>query len=199
MNGTRYRPRHIIRNAADPAIFKRKPPCALPNSPVRLISTSWSNGLVKGADTLQALSKVIDCSEFNLTFVGTQSRTFPLAQERACVSVVPPKGSEELAEFLITQDIFIAPSRQEPASNSLIEAIAVGLPVAFREEGGHPEAVGVGGVPFTTDAGLLPALREIAANYGTYASAVGAPLHRDIDSIARQYCDALRGYAPGGG
>ena len=49
----------------------------------------------------------------------------------------PPKGSEELAEFLITQDIFIAPSRQEPASNSLIEAIAVGLPVAFREEGGQ--------------------------------------------------------------
>ena len=100
---------------------------------------------------------------------------------------------------LLTQDIFIAPSRREPASNSLIEAIAVGLPVAFRNEGGHPEAVGIGGVPFTTDIELLEALREITARYTFYSSVVGEPLHRDIDSVAMQYIDVLRGTTPGGG
>lgn len=193
-----YRPRYIIRNAADPAIFQSLPPCTAGlHSPVRLVATSWSNGIYKGSDTLQALSETIDCSEFHLTFVGTRDEKFPLAEHRRCVTIKPPQDSTAVAKILSEHDIFIAASRQEPASNSLIEAIALGLPVAFRDEGGHPEAVGLGGARFETDPELLDAIRKIVANYTFYKSVVGAPLHRDIDGIARQYADVLLGYSPG--
>ena len=125
---------------------KPRPPCAAPHTPVRLIATSHANGFVKGADTLAVLSHAIDCEEFNITFIGSRSREFRLATHRPCVTVVPPQSSVEIAAALADQDIFIAASRREPASNSLVEALAVGLPVAYRDEGGHPEAVGLGGV-----------------------------------------------------
>lgn len=193
----RYRPRVLIRNAADPAIFKPRPPCAAPHTPVRLIATSHANGFVKGTDTLAALSRAIDCEEFNITFIGSRSREFRLATHRPCVTVVPPQSSVEIAAALADQDIFIAASRREPASNSLVEALAVGLPVAYRDEGGHPEAVGLGGVPFTTDDELISALRTIKERYAYFAAVVGAPLHHDIDDIARQYAAVLRGRLPG--
>ena len=194
---SRYRPRVIIRNAADPAIFKQRPPCAAPRTPMRLIATSHANGFVKGADTLAALSRAIDCEEFNITFIGSRSREFRLAPHRPCVTVVPPQSSAEIAAALAEHDIFIAASRREPASNSLVEALAVGLPVAYRDEGGHPEAVGLGGVPFKTDDELMSALRTIKERYAYFAAVVGAPLHHNIDDIARQYVAVLRGGLPG--
>ena len=194
---SRYRPRVIIRNAADPAIFKQRPPCAAPRTPMRLIATSHANGFVKGADTLAVLSHAIDCEEFNITFIGSRSRKFRLAAHRPCVTVVPPQSSAEIAAALAEHDIFIAPSRHEPASNSLVEALAVGLPVVYRDEGGHPEAVGLGGVPFQTDDELIGALRTIKERYAYFAAVVGKPLHRNIDDIARQYAAVFRGGLPG--
>ena len=89
--------------------------------------------MTKGADVLARLSRNIDCSEFVLTFIGTQTHKYPLA-DRPCVTVLPPQQSADIAVSLAEQDIFIAPSRREPASNSLVEALAVGLPVAYRDE-----------------------------------------------------------------
>ena len=40
------------------------------------------------------------------------------------------------------------PERDDPCSNALLEALACGLPAAYRDSGGHPELVGEGGLPF---------------------------------------------------
>ena len=101
--------------------------------------------------------------------------------------------------MLAAQDVYFAPSRKEPASNSLVEAIATRLPVLFRDEGGHPEMVGFGGLPFHENEDILPRLAEITHDYKVFAGVVGQPLHRDIDLIAQDYIDAFHGREPGFG
>ena len=54
---------------------------------------------------MQALSRMIDCSEFQLTFIGTMSREFPLEKNKTCVKLLSPQDSEEIAKYLLTQDI----------------------------------------------------------------------------------------------
>ncbi len=56
----------------------------------------------------------------------------PAAFER--VRVVGPLGSDALAALLRTQDVYLAPSRDDPCSNALLEALACGLPAAYRVE-----------------------------------------------------------------
>ncbi len=57
--------------------------------------------------------------------------------------------------------MYIAPSRDDPCSNALLEALACGLPAAFLASGGHPELVGDGGLPFEADEELPDVLDRL--------------------------------------
>src|SRR6266508_4330703 len=127
----------VIRNAVDPAIF-HPPETREPATSrrLRVIATSWSDNPRKGAEVLEWLDRHLDLDSYEVTFAGnTQARL-----ER--IRVVGPLGSEPLAELMRQQDLYLAPSQDDPASNALLEALACGLPAAFRRSGGHPELVG---------------------------------------------------------
>ena len=92
---------------------------------VRLVATSWSDNPRKGGDTLAWLDRNLDPARFELTFAGRA----PTAFER--VHVVGPLDSHALATLLRTQDVYLAPSCDDPCSNALLEALACGLPAAY--------------------------------------------------------------------
>jgi glycosyltransferase involved in cell wall biosynthesis len=146
----------VIPNAVDPAIFhppaNREP---LDGRRVRLIATSWSDNPRKGVDTLAWLDRNLDHARYELTFAGRP----PGAFER--VRVVGPLDSSALATLLRTQDIYLAPSFDDPCSNALLEALACGLPAAYRQSGGHPELVGEGGLGFREDEELGDVLERL--------------------------------------
>jgi len=92
--------------------------------------------------------------------------------------------------LLRAQDVYLAPSRDDPCSNALLEGLACGLPAAFLRSGGHPELVGEGGLGFD-DAEELPELfarlrRELDARRA--ASSVPA-----LADVAERYLEVLRG------
>ena len=125
----------VIPNAVDPAIFHRpdsREP--LEGRRVRLVATSWSDNPRKGGDALGWLDRNLDPMRFELTFAGRAPTPF----ER--IHVVGPLGSEALAALLRTQDAYLAPSRDDPCSNALLEALACGLPAAYRDSGGIPSS-----------------------------------------------------------
>jgi glycosyltransferase involved in cell wall biosynthesis len=134
----------VIHNAVDPSIFhppaRREP---LAGRRVRLIATSWSDNPRKGADVLAWLDQNLDWGRYEMTFAGRSAVAFDRIRT---VGAVP---SGEVAEQLRAHDIFVAGSLDDPCSNALLEALACGLPVAYRHSGGHPELVGDGGLPFT--------------------------------------------------
>lgn len=175
----------VIPNAADPAIFHRPPASESPSGRrLRVITTSWSNNPRKGADVLRWLDRNLDFDRYEVTFAGNTQSAF----ER--IRVIGPLASAPLADLLRTHDVYLAPSRDDPCSNALLEGLACGLPAAFLRSGGHPELVGEAGVGFD-DAEELPAvLARLGQELEERRAAIRVPALADV---ADRYLEILRG------
>ena len=175
----------LIPNAPDPEIFH--PPAAqtaLAGRRLRVIATSWSDNPRKGADVLEWLDRHLDEDELEVTFAGRTETKF----ER--IRVMGPLASQELAELLRAQDVYLAASRHDPSSNALLEGLACGLPAAFLRSGGHPELVGEGGLGFD-DAEELPELfARLRRELEERRAEIRVPALADVTD---RYLEVLRG------
>ncbi len=183
--GLELRNPEVIPNAVDPAIFhppERHEP--LDGRKVRLVAASWSDNRRKGAETLEWLDRNLDRTRYELTFVGRAPVRFEQAR------VVGPVGSGDVAELFRSHDVYIAPSRDDPCSNALLEALACGLPAAFLESGGHPELVGEGGLPFRDDEELPDVLDRLVEEIDVRRAAISTP---SISDVADRYLALLLG------
>lgn len=181
--GIELRAPTVIHNAVDPEIFHpaagRR---AVEERPLRLIATSWSDNPNKGADTLAWLDEHLDWSRYECTFVGRIG--IPLRNIR----IVPPLASRELAGALRAHDVYLAPSRNDPCSNALLEGLACGLPAVFLESGGHPELVGDGGLGYREPADIPALLERLQREYADRRAAISLPT---LGDVARAYLEVL--------
>jgi glycosyltransferase involved in cell wall biosynthesis len=165
----------VIPNSVDPAIFH--PPAereALEGRSLRVIATSWSDNPRKGAEILAWLDRNLDFDEFELTFAGRTQQRF----ER--IRVVEALPSDLLAELLRSQDVYLAPSRDDPCSNALLEALACGLPAVFLRSGGHPELVGDAGIGFDEPEDVPGALAQLRGELEQRRAAIRVPALADV-------------------
>ncbi len=102
---------------------------------------------------------------------------------------LPAVPSEELANLLREHDVYITASQNDPCSNAVIEALACGLPVVYRNDGGHPELVGYGGLPFSSEEEILPQLERIVTHYDMFQRLIAVPT---LDEVADTYLALLR-------
>lgn len=174
----------IIHNAVDAQIFHSRGKVPFDRSrKIRLISTSWSNNPRKGGPTYKWIEKHLDWSRFEYTFVGNVSEEF----ER--VRHVPPVSSEELSDLLRQHDIYITASRNDPCSNALIEAMACGLPALYINDGGHPELVGYGGLPFESEDEIFPQLEKLVEDYESFQRLISVS---KMEDVAAKYLTLIR-------
>jgi glycosyltransferase involved in cell wall biosynthesis len=174
----------VVPNAVDPAIFY--PPASrepLAGRRIRLIATSWSDNPRKGGETIAWLDRNVDHTRFELTFAG---RRPPVDLEH--VRVVGPFDSAALADLLRTQDVYVAPSYDDPCSNALLEALACGLPAAYRDSGGHPELVGEAGLPFGADEELGEVLERLVDELDERRASIST---HPIAWVADRYLEVL--------
>ena len=173
----------VVPNAVDPAIFH--PPAAresLEGRRVRVIATSWSDNPRKGGDALAWLDGNLDHAHYDVTFAGRASAPFEN------IRIVGPLDSQALADLLRTQDLYVAPSRDDPCSNALLEALACGLPAAYRDSGGHPELVGDGGLPFGADDELGDVLERLVLELEERRASIST---HPIAWVADRYLEVL--------
>jgi glycosyltransferase involved in cell wall biosynthesis len=175
----------VIPNSVDPSIFHRpesREPLA--GRRLRVIATSWSDNPRKGGEVLEWLDRHLDTDAYEFTFAGRTQTRF------GRIRTVQPIPSQALADLLRRHDVYLAPSRDDPCSNALLEALACGLPAAFRRSGGHPELVGEAGVGFD-DAEELPAVfSRLAAELDARRAAIRVPA---LGDVADSYLAVLRG------
>lgn len=168
--GLRFRDPRVIRNAADPRIFHARDRQPFLRGPrIRLIASSWSANVNKGADVYAYLDQHLDFSRFEFTFLGRSPVEF------RNIRVVPPAPSEAVATELRAHDVFVIASRHEPCSNALIEALSCGLPAVYLNSGSHAEIVGEGGVAFQSPEGAPAAIEQVVSDHARYASRIAAP------------------------
>jgi glycosyltransferase involved in cell wall biosynthesis len=175
----------VIRNSVDLSIFHRpqsREPLA--GRRLRVIATSWSDNPRKGGEILEWLDRNLDTDSYEFTFAGRTQRKF----ER--IRVVQPIPSEPLAELLRSHDAYLAPSKDDPCSNALLEALACGLPAAFLRSGGHPELVGEGGIGFDDAEELPEVFARLRNELDERRDAIHVPA---LAEVADRYLEVLRG------
>lgn len=92
-----------------------------------------------------------------------------------------PGDSAQVAEDLRGMDIFVLPSLAEGISNTILEAMASGLPVIATDVGGNPELIEAG------ESGALVACGDVAA--------LGTHLERYVDDHRLRLAHGARGRA----
>ena len=173
----------VVCNAADPIIFHSKDRAPFDaGRKIRLVSTSWSDNRNKGADVYAWLDEHLDWNRYEYTFIGR----LPLRPRH--VRVETPAPSARVAELLRASDLYVTASRNDPCSNSLIEALSCGLPALCLRSGGHPELMGAGGETFETAAEIPELLEKMVGKYAEYQSRIRPP---DLQDVATAYLDAL--------
>lgn len=174
----------IIMNAPDPGIFNFKDTQSFNNKEIKLIATSWSGNIRKGFDIYKFLDEHLDYDKFKMTFVGNSPIEFKN------IRWIKPVPSEKLATILKGHDIFITASRNDPCSNSLIEAIHCGLPAVAINDGGHPEIIGDAGEFFENESDVIAAIEKVAKEYKHYQAQINPPA---FDEIGHNYYEFANG------
>lgn len=132
----------VIYNGVDPKIFFPGPKKSPPTGPLKLIAVSWSDNPRKGFATLAEISRVPGVV---LSFVGR----WPESVDPQQVELLGSRRSDEIAALLRDADACVHAAIHEPCSNAIIEALATGLPVLYRNSGGNEELAGLYGVPIS--------------------------------------------------
>jgi glycosyltransferase involved in cell wall biosynthesis len=165
----------LIPNSVNPKIFYKSPPKKISQTEkIKLISTSWSGNKNKGGEIYKKIDDSLDRNRFELIFVGNCSEKLDYA------TLLPPVNSEDLAKILRECHIYITASKNDPCSNSLIEAMSCGLPVLYLDEGGHPELVQAGGMPFTDINSFKVALDELVKHYDSFQNLLTPPTANEV-------------------
>jgi glycosyltransferase involved in cell wall biosynthesis len=174
----------IIHNAVDAEIFNSHGRTEFDrNRKIRLISSSWSDNQRKGGPIYKWIERNLDWDRFDYTFVGNASENFDRIRR---IEAVP---SEELADLLRSHDIFITASQNDPCSNAVIEALACGLPVLYLNDGGHPELVSYGGLPFDNQEQIPALLDRLVEDYESFQRLITV---NKMEDVAEKYLYIIR-------
>jgi len=174
---------NVIYNAPDNSIFNTDNKGSFKSSgKIRIIATSWSGNLNKGFDVYEYLDENLDFEKYEFIFIGNSPIKFKNAK------YIPPLPSNELAIELKKADIYITASKNDPCSNSLIEALSCGLPAVVFNDGGHPELIQKGGEVFNTKEESVEKIEVVSNNYNHYAHHI--PQYK-INIIADKYIATL--------
>lgn len=146
---------------------------------IKLITTGWSTGQIKGFDIYKYLDEHLDFNKYDFVFIGNSPIQFKN------IIALPTMKHRNIAVSLRRHgDIFITATQNDTCSNSLIEAIHCSLPVVARNSGGHPELVKDAGVLFEDETDVIAAIEEVSSNLSKYQVPLQLPT---IDEVAKAY------------
>lgn len=173
--GMEFRNPIVIMNAADPEIFHARGRDSFSrNRTIRLIASSWSDNINKGTLVYQWLDENLDWERFEMTFVGRSPVTFKN------IRMIPAVDSMRMAELFRRHDIYITASKNDPCSNSLIEALTCGLPAIYLQSGGHPEIVKQAGAGFEAAEQIPKLLDDLVQDYERFQSRISVASIHDV-------------------
>jgi glycosyltransferase involved in cell wall biosynthesis len=184
--GMEFKNPTVIMNAADPEVFHSRDRIAFSRDrKTRLIASSWSDNVNKGALVYQWLDDYLDWERFEMTFVGRSPVTFKN------IRMIPAVDSMQMAELFREHDVYVTASRNDPCSNSLIEALTCGLPAVYLQSGGHPEIVKQAGAGFEAAEQIPALLDNLVKEYEVFQSRISVASIREVTESYLKFLELL--------
>lgn len=134
----------IIHNGVDPKIFPPPSSQKVISGRLKLLAVSWSNNPLKGFSLLVNLAEQ---SHVSVTFVGNWCSSIAPGK----VQLLGVKSRSEIAALMQEHDVFVHAADNDPCPNVVIEALASGLPVLYKNSGGTRELADGYGVSLSED------------------------------------------------
>lgn len=135
---------NIVHNGVDGSVFFPSDIRRLQEGPFRIAASSWSPNRNKGFAQLAQLSLI---PGVEVHFMGQWNETIEPLKTVNHGSQRPA----DLAVILRDMDAFVHAGINEACSNSIVEALATGLPVMYVDSGANKELVGEFGIELTAD------------------------------------------------
>ena len=126
---------YVVHNAPNDDFYAHRDTgiCLSDSKKVRIITHHWATNDMKGFDIYEALGKYALANEnVDFCYVGRYSEKFSTTG----IDLIAPKDVGELSKILPRYDIYLTASMLEAGANHVLEGLACGLPVLFREGGG---------------------------------------------------------------
>ena len=171
-------------NAPDASMFRKPETLPAVDNKLNVISACWAPNKRKGFEAYQWMDEHLDFTKYNVTFIGrTDGTVFKNIKH------IQPLASKELAEELRKHHVFISAAFDEPCSNSLIEAMTVGLIPIGHNSGGTPEIIGEKGEVFINPEDIPAVLSKIEMSLTDYQNKPCAL--PSIEKIAQEYAQFM--------
>ena len=148
--------RKVIHNSADGRFFFNKNLKKKKNS---IIISSFSSNNNKGFKYYHYLDQNLNFNKYSVTFVGNTIFNFKNIQ------IINNQSSKNLGNLLNKHSVYLTASKNDPCSNSLLEALQCKLPALVLNSGGHPELLKERGYIFNNKKEMLTKIDFLFNNY----------------------------------
>jgi hypothetical protein len=172
------RPYRIICNAPNKDLFNNKYK-KNKSDKIRLVCTSWSINKNKGFGYYKYLDENLDFDKYSFTYIGNDPGI-----NFKNIKKIGPFDSSGLFKHLKDNDIFLTASRHDCCSNSLLEAMACGLPAVGLNSGGTGDIIKDGGELFNSEDDLIECIEKVSQEISLYSSRISIP---SISEISYEY------------
>ena len=155
---------------------------------VRIITHHWSTNVMKGFDIYEKLGEY--CSnrdDIEFTYIGR----YPDSAATSGINLVEPKDIDFLSAEIPKHDIYLTASRLEAGANHVLEALAAGLPVIYREGGGSiDEYCKDHGERYSDFESLIPTIKKVSSAYSGYKGKA-LDFSLTIEETIKKYLDIV--------
>ena len=134
---------------------------------IKVVTHHWSTNPKKGFDIYEKFDQWCEGKNISFHYIG---QVPPGVQFK---NYTKPISAEALSEELPKHDIYLTASEEEAGANHVLEALAAGLPVVYRENGGSIENYcNYYGENYSNFDDMIEKINKVTQNYKTLKNQV---------------------------
>ena len=160
----------VVSNAPMKEFYNHRRTNTPPHAPVKVVTHHWSPNIRKGYPLYQKFDDWCaseEGQEFEFHYIGQLPSGYQFTNYQK------PMSAQQLAVELPRYDIYLTASEQEAGANHVLEGMATGLPVVYRDNGGSiVEYCRDFGEAYNDFGSMLTSLRTVASSYRQFADAI---------------------------
>jgi len=152
---------------------------------IRVVTHHWSTNPKKGFHIYQQFEEWCENKNISFHYIGQ------LPQNVKFKNHTKPMSAKDLSAKLPEYDIYLTASEEEAGANHVLEAMAAGLPIVYKETGGSIcDYCSTFGEKYLDFNGMIEKIEEVVSNYSHYKEQVLQYTDTN-DLVVSKYCEII--------